>query len=571
MPSPAPEDKAVSKGPGSKLDSRVGPGAPPSMNDPSTSTPNFSAMDSREKALLGAAPGPSFVLSSELPKIEGYDILAEVGRGNMGVIYKARQHRLNRIVALKMILAGKHADETQRRRFETEAEAVARLQHSNIVQVYDIGEYEEQPFLVMEFVDGGSLERRLRGRMLSPKAAAQLILVLAKAMHAAHQAGIVHRDLKPGNILITSKGIPKITDFGLAKKLDADSNATASGTILGTPSYMAPEQARSNKLPTTAATDVYGLGAILYELLTGRPPFKEETFLDTMLQVVSTPPVPVLDLNDTVPPRLADICMKCLAKDPTERYMTARQLADALTQFLTAYAAGGGAAGGAGARPAEQGEPAADGAAGAPAEVEEQENADEIIDLSTAQSSKPSLEYQLPAPSLGDVLRAQPMTATLMAVALLLVGLGLSAVIVMTRGQALHMVTLPLAIVLGFAAPTPLVLLFSVLLGGASLASAFALGMDYPSLPPALLGCILGGMSRLIAWLSDRRVLHVLLGAFYGLLAGIVLLYQPLNVNVYELATWKSEVYLLQILVTTTGTMLMGAFTAVLMAPRQSE
>ena len=561
MPVPSPEKKTAAPGaPGSKIDQPGSGSAPPPLHHPATSTPNLSALDSRERALLGQSSGPSFVLSNELPKIAGYDILAEIGRGNMGVIYKAKQQKLNRLVALKMILAGKHADETQRRRFETEAEAVARLQHPNIVQVYDIGDLEGQPYLVMEFVDGGSLDRRLRGRMLSPKAAAQLILVLAKAMHSAHQAGIIHRDLKPSNVLITAKGVPKITDFGLAKKLDADTTATASGTILGTPSYMAPEQARSNKLPTTAATDVYGLGAILYELLTGRPPFKEETFLDTMLQVVSTPPRPVLELNEKVPPKLAEICMKCLAKDPTDRYMTARQLADALAHYLTAAASGGGQSGKLLDQPF--------GATGdSDPETDEPRSDDEVIDLAPA--SKPSLEYLLPQPSLSDVLRSQPLTVMLTALSLLLVGLALSAVIVETRGRAFYMVTLPFAIVLACVSPTPIVVLFSVLLAAGSFAGGFALGLQYPALAPVLIGVILGGLGRGIAWLSDRQVIHVMLGAFFGLLAGFVFLYQPLGIRVYEFATWQSEVYLVQILVMCTGTMLMGAFVGVLAGPKK--
>ncbi len=523
-------------------------------------TPNAAAFGSKERSSLPNPSGPSFTLANELPKITGYDILAEVGRGNMGVIFKARQHKLNRIVALKMILAGRHADELSRHRFETEAEAVARLQHPNIVQVYDIGEHEEQPYLVMEFVDGGSLDRRLRGRMLSPKAAAQLIMQLAKAIHAAHDAGIIHRDLKPGNILLTSKGVPKITDFGLAKKLDADTSATASGTILGTPSYMAPEQARSNKLPTTAATDVYGLGAILYELLTGRPPFKEETFLDTMLQVVSSMPRSPRELNENVPAGLEAICMKCLAKDPTDRYMTARQLADALAHFLTATSSASGQSG----KLLDQ--PLKLTGSGSNVEIDAPEAEDDVIDL--APSSGSSIVYR-DEPTLGALLRQQPVTAALTGLCLMLVGLTLSAAIMTSKGQAFGLVTLPLAFVIAAVSPTPLVILFASLLAGGTIAAGVVQGMPYPLLAPGLLGIMLGGLSRLVAWLSDRLVIHILLGAFAGLLAGFFLLFLN-DVNVANLRTWQSDNSLLLLTAASLGAILFGAFLAVMVAPKQS-
>lgn len=561
MPSPSPEKKPQNPGAaGAPGEPPRAAGSPPP--DPSSSTPNFASLGSRERARASNPSGPSFVVTNEFPKIAGYDILSELGRGNMGVIYKARQHKLNRIVALKMILAGKHADETQRRRFETEAEAVARLQHPNIVQVYDIGEHEEQPFLVMEFVDGGSLDRRLRGRMLSPKASAQLIMQLAKAIHAAHDAGIIHRDLKPGNILITSKGVAKITDFGLAKKLDADTSATASGTILGTPSYMAPEQARSNKLPTTSATDVYGLGAILYELLTGRPPFKEETFLDTMLQVVSAMPKPPHELRDGIPPQLEAICMKCLAKDPTERYMTARQLADALANYLTSSSSATGQSG----KLLDQ--PLKLTGSGSNVEIDAADGEDEAIDLAAKPGS--SIVYGGDEPSLSALLRKHPLTAFLSGVCLLLVGLALStAIMASPKGGAFYLVTLPFAIVLAALSPTPLVVLFSVLAAGGSIAGAVALDMPYNLLAPGLLGALLGGLSRLVAWLTDRLPIHCLLGAFAGLLAGFVLMFS-LGINVALLSTWGSTVYLIQIVATSAGAILVGCFLAVLLAPKQS-
>jgi serine/threonine-protein kinase len=199
----------------------------------------------------------------------------------MGVVYKARQSRLKRVVALKMILGGSRASDDQLDRFKREAEAVARLQHPNIVQVYEVGEHQGLPFFSLEFVEGGSLDHQLTGAALSPREAAQLVQTLASAMHAAHQRGIVHRDLKPANVLLSATGpggagtlgVPKVTDFGLAKQLEEDSGQTRSGAIMGTPSYMAPEQALGQTREIGPPADIYALGAILYECLTGRPPF----------------------------------------------------------------------------------------------------------------------------------------------------------------------------------------------------------------------------------------------------------------------------------------------------------
>lgn len=552
MPPPNPKRQP------SNADPAAQPGGEPAGGATSPqSTPNFAAMGSRERASVsGQSSGLSFSVGSELPKVPGYDILAEVGRGNMGVIYKAKQHRLNRIVALKMIIAGKHADPQQQRRFLTEAEAVARLQHPNIVQVYDIGELEDQPYLVMEFVDGGSLDRRLRGRRLSPKAAAQLIMTLAKAIQAAHEAGIIHRDLKPGNILVTARGIPKVTDFGLAKKMDADTSATASGTILGTPSYMAPEQARSNKLPTTPATDVYGLGAILYELLTGRPPFKEETFLDTMLQVVSAPPVPPSRLNEAVPEALEAICLKCLAKDPTERYMTARQLADALAHFLTATSSATGQSGRLLEQPIRLPEPLGD-----------EDDEGEVVDLASRPGS--SIVYPSQEIKIGSLPRQYPLTSALAALALLVVGLGLSAAILGSKGQAFALVALPLGLALPFLSPTPIGIGLGVVLSGGAIAGSFALNSPYPLLVPGLIGLALGGLSRLIAWLTDRLTIHCMLGAFAGLLVGFLALWLAFKVNVLSLQTWQSSTYLIQMVAVSTGAILLGSFFATMVTPKQ--
>jgi tetratricopeptide (TPR) repeat protein len=252
----------------------------------------------------------------------------------MGVVYQARQTSLRRLVALKMILAGGHASGEQRARFRTEAEAAARLQHPNVVQVHEVGEHDGLPFFCLEFVGGGSLASRLDGTPWPPRQAAQLVETLARAVHAAHQRGIVHRDLKPANVLLTEDGTPKITDFGLAKVLDATAGLTGSGAIMGTPSYMAPEQAGRQPQAIGPATDVYALGAVLYELLTGRPPFRGETPLATVAQVVADEPVPPRRLQPGVARDLETVCLKCLQKEPARRYASALVLADDLRHFL---------------------------------------------------------------------------------------------------------------------------------------------------------------------------------------------------------------------------------------------
>src|SRR5579884_2856701 len=290
-------------------------------------------------------------------RVAGYEVLGELGRGGMGVVYKARDPRLNRLVALKMVLSGGHAGKDELLRFKAEAEAVARLTHPNVVQIYEIGEHDGLPFFALEYVSGGSLAARLDGTPLPAAEAAALVETLARAVHHAHLQGIVHRDLKPANVLLASGGsasggrkppdasqsgglrpplaleIPKITDFGLAKRLDAETARTAEGSILGTPSYMAPEQAGGKSSDIGPATDVYALGAILYECLTGRPPFRAATALDTVLQVVSDEPVPPTRLQSKVPRDLETICLKCLAKEPHRRYADAEQLADELRRF----------------------------------------------------------------------------------------------------------------------------------------------------------------------------------------------------------------------------------------------
>ena len=226
------------------------------------------------------------------PTIAGYEIEGELGRGAMGVVYRARQVRLNRPCALKVILAGAHADPVAAVRFLAEAEAVAKLQHSHIVQIHHIGEAEGLPFFELEYVEGGSLDKRLDGTPWPARRAATLVEALARGVAEAHRLGIIHRDLKPSNILIAADGTPKIADFGLAKSLDAGAGLTATESILGTPSYMAPEQAEGKAKQVGPLADVYALGAILYELLVGRPPFRGTTVLETLEQVKTAEPVP---------------------------------------------------------------------------------------------------------------------------------------------------------------------------------------------------------------------------------------------------------------------------------------
>jgi WD40 repeat protein/tRNA A-37 threonylcarbamoyl transferase component Bud32 len=278
---------------------------------------------------LAGAPAPPSRVS-----IPGYEILGELGRGGMGVVYKARQRGLNRIVALKMILAASHASAKELTRFRHEGEVVAQLHHPNIVQIFEVGETEGRPFFSLEFVPGGSMSAKLDGTPWPVRQAAQLLAKLARAIHAAHQLGIVHRDLKPANVLIDNDGTPKITDFGLAKKIDDSAGPTQSGAILGTPSYMAPEQAAGKTHQVGPVADVYALGSMLYELLTGRPPFRAETPVETLMQVVGEEPLPPHRLQPKVPRDIETICLKCLQKKPEQRYKSAEELAEDLDRFL---------------------------------------------------------------------------------------------------------------------------------------------------------------------------------------------------------------------------------------------
>jgi serine/threonine protein kinase len=276
---------------------------------------------------------PSQAPGNKIRYFGDYELIEEIARGGMGVVYKARQVSLNRIVALKMILAGQLASQAAVDRFRTEARAAANLDHPNIVPIYEIGDHEGQHYFSMKFIDGPSLAHQAGRFTADPRAAAQLIVKVARAVHEAHQHGILHRDLKPSNILLDAHGEPFVVDFGLAKQLDGQGPQTRSGLIAGTPSYMAPEQARSEKSLTVAA-DVYGLGAILYEMLTGRPPFRAESEMDTLLQVLERDPPRPRSFNPNIDRDLETICLKCLEKLPGERYPSALTVAEDLDSWL---------------------------------------------------------------------------------------------------------------------------------------------------------------------------------------------------------------------------------------------
>lgn len=285
-------------------------------------------MKTLSESTAGAAPA-----APPRGRIGRYHVLEEIGRGGMGVVYKARQISPGRIVAIKMILAGDHANARERSRLRTEAEAAAKLAHPNIVQILDADYHEGLPFLVMEFVDGGTLARMIRSAPQPIRWASRLIETLARAIHVAHRSGIVHRDLNPTNILMTQAGTPKIGDFGLAKFILAEGAGSQSGRLLGTPSYMAPEQLAPGSRQVDARTDVYALGAVLYEMLTGTPPFRGLTPMETLCQVAEGEVVPPSKLRHGLPEDLETICLKCLDRNPAARYADARALADDLRRF----------------------------------------------------------------------------------------------------------------------------------------------------------------------------------------------------------------------------------------------
>ena len=263
-----------------------------------------------------------------------YELLGEIARGGMGVVYKARQVRLNRVVALKMILDGALSSDTALRRFRSEAQTAASLQHPNIVAIHEVGEHEERQFYSMDYIEGRSLAAVIGGRPLPPDQAARLLLTTAEAVHHAHLRGVLHRDLKPANILIDARGQPHVADFGLAKQVGCESSLTLTGIVVGSPGYMSPEQLRGDKGAVDARSDVYALGATLYEALTGRSPFLAATVMETMRQVEVEEPIPPQLLNPAVPSDLQTICLKCLEKSPRTRYASAGELADDLRRFL---------------------------------------------------------------------------------------------------------------------------------------------------------------------------------------------------------------------------------------------
>lgn len=269
-----------------------------------------------------------------LPRIPGYEVQSVVGYGGMGVVYKARHLSLNRTVAIKVPLAGAFATASERQRHVREAQAVAALAHPNIITVHDVGEFDGRPYFTMEFIEGGNLSARVANTPQPAREAASLVATLAEAIDRAHQSGIIHRDLKPANILMAPDGTPKITDFGLARRCVGEATLTVAGLQFGTPSYMSPEQVSGAAAAQSSSVDIYSLGAILYEMLTGRPPFRAESSAETLRQVVQDQPVPPSRLNPKVPRDLETVCLACLRKEPHRRYPLAAALADDLRRFL---------------------------------------------------------------------------------------------------------------------------------------------------------------------------------------------------------------------------------------------
>ncbi|MCH2127261.1 MAG: protein kinase, partial [Pirellulaceae bacterium] len=307
---------------------------PPRHDAALDTLPPRSPEDTEATTEVTQPPSVSPGLSGQQDRPFGdYLLLEEIARGGMGVVYKARQSKLNRVVALKMILAGQLAGQEDVLRFYVEAEAAASLEHPGIVPIYEIGELEGQHFFSMGFVEGDSLDARVKQGPMPPDEAARLNQAIAEAIAYAHSQGVIHRDLKPANILIDAEGQPKVTDFGLAKKTGGDSNLTATGQVLGTPSYMPPEQAGGESTQIGPAADIYSLGAILYASLTGRPPFQSANTMDTLLAVLTEEPVAPRQLNPALDQDLETICLKCLEKDSRRRYATADELVAELTRY----------------------------------------------------------------------------------------------------------------------------------------------------------------------------------------------------------------------------------------------
>jgi tetratricopeptide (TPR) repeat protein/tRNA A-37 threonylcarbamoyl transferase component Bud32 len=341
---PTPPQPTPPQPPTEGLPERSGTGSEPQALEQPAESADFATLDTtkgtgrevHELETLAAehAPAGGRAVPAGSRSFGDYELLDIIAKGGMGVVYKARQKKLNRIVALKMILAGQFANERDVERFYGEAEAAANLRHPNIVAVHEVGEAEGQHFFSMDFVDGQSLSAMVRERPLSPQWAAQLVQKIAEAVEFAHGQGILHRDLKPSNVLLDKRGQPLITDFGLAKRVGGHSHLTMTGTVVGTPSYMPPEQAAGKSEEVGPESDVYSTGALLYELLTGTPPFRAATPLETLQQVLhNEAPSPRL-LNSSVPADLETICLKCLQKEPARRYQTSQQLADELGRYL---------------------------------------------------------------------------------------------------------------------------------------------------------------------------------------------------------------------------------------------
>jgi hypothetical protein len=290
---------------------------------------------------VGEAAGPVFPSTSAASPsrlaswpVPGYEVVRELGRGAVGVVYLAHHRQLDRPVAIKVILAGGHASADELARFRAEASLAAGVRHPHLVAVHNVGEHDGLPFCVMEFVEGGNLRQRLEQGPLPPREAALLAAQVAQAAQALHEASVVHRDIKPANVLLARDGSPRLADFGLAWWLGEDRHLTRTGQVLGTPSYMAPEQAVGSSAEVGPAVDVYALGAVLYELVTGRAPFRAATSLDTLHQVLNEEPAPPRLLNPAISRDLETVILKCLAKDPTQRYASAADLADDLERFL---------------------------------------------------------------------------------------------------------------------------------------------------------------------------------------------------------------------------------------------
>lgn len=302
--------------------------------DPGPTIMDGSAISAGALGNESATPGRAGNLSRTPKRIASYDIQTEIGRGGMGVVYKAQDSRLKRTVALKIILAGGHAGEVELARFQIEAESVARLKHPNFVQIYEVGSDEGLPFLALEYCGGGSLEDRITKSSLTPTESAELLVKLADAMDHAHGARVIHRDLKPANVLFDEQGEPKITDFGLAKKVGEDDSHTRTVSVMGSIGYMSPEQASGHTRDATPAVDIYALGAILYRLLTGKLPFEGSSTAESLQMVINGVPAPIRRLQPACPRDLETICLKCLEKSPANRYRTAADLTDDLRHFL---------------------------------------------------------------------------------------------------------------------------------------------------------------------------------------------------------------------------------------------